>query len=97
MKSDFSYDGARFHAALVLTTILLLSTSARLSAQAADAELVRGPSVNLAHGSLEVAADRRHLVHADGTPFFWLGDTAWELFHRLNREEAELYLEDRRS
>ena len=28
----------------------------------------------------------------DGTPFFWLGDTAWELFHRLNREDAEYYL-----
>jgi len=28
----------------------------------------------------------------DGSPFFWVGDTAWELFHKLNREEAELYL-----
>ena len=25
-------------------------------------------------------------------PFFYLGDTAWELFHRLNREEADRYL-----
>ncbi len=31
----------------------------------------------------------------DGKPFFWLGDTAWELFHKLNKEEAELYLGDR--
>jgi hypothetical protein len=29
------------------------------------------------HGPLQVAADRRHLEHADGTPFFWLGDTWW--------------------
>jgi hypothetical protein len=29
------------------------------------------------HGSLRVAQDRRHLEHADGTPFFWLGDTWW--------------------
>jgi hypothetical protein len=36
-------------------------------------------------------------VTADGRPFFWLGDTAWELFHRLNREEATRYLEDRAS
>ncbi|EIP97109.1 hypothetical protein OpiT1DRAFT_01538 [Opitutaceae bacterium TAV1] len=28
-------------------------------------------------------------------PFFWLGDTAWELFHRLDREEADHYLETR--
>jgi Protein of unknown function (DUF4038)/Domain of unknown function (DUF5060) len=29
------------------------------------------------HGPLEVAADRRYFQHADGTPFFWLGDTWW--------------------
>lgn len=44
---------------------------------------------------LEISEDGRHFVHPDGTPFFWLGDTAWELFHRLDREEATRYLEDR--
>ena len=44
---------------------------------------------------LKVSDNRRFLVHADGKPFFYLGDTAWELFHRLNREEADRYLEDR--
>ncbi len=34
-------------------------------------------------------------MHADGRPFFYLGDTAGELFHRLNREEADRYLENR--
>jgi hypothetical protein len=29
------------------------------------------------HGFLQVSADRRFLVHADGTPFLWLGDTLW--------------------
>ena len=29
------------------------------------------------HGVLKVAADGRHFQHADGTPFFWLGDTWW--------------------
>ncbi len=37
-----------------------------------------------------------HLLMTEyGKPFFWLGDTAWELFHRLNREEAELYFANR--
>jgi hypothetical protein len=36
------------------------------------------------------------LVTESGQPFFWLADTAWELFHRLNRAEAEIYLEIRR-
>ncbi len=46
-------------------------------------------------GRLAVSADQHFLVHADGRPFFYLGDTAWELFHRLNREEADRYLADR--
>lgn len=29
------------------------------------------------HGPIRVSADRRHFCHADGTPFFWLGDTWW--------------------
>jgi hypothetical protein len=45
---------------------------------------------------LKISDNRRFLVHAaSGKPFFYLGDTAWELFHRLNREEADLYLENR--
>jgi hypothetical protein len=44
---------------------------------------------------LKVSPNQRFLVHANGQPFFYLGDTAWELFHRLNREEADAYLEDR--
>jgi hypothetical protein len=47
-------------------------------------------------GGLRISADGRHVVEADGRPFFWLADTAWELLHRLNEEETELYLEDRR-
>ncbi|HLV36881.1 MAG TPA: glycoside hydrolase family 140 protein [Spirillospora sp.] len=45
---------------------------------------------------LYVSANRRFLVTASGQPFFWLGDTAWELFHRCDRDEAEHYLENRR-
>lgn len=44
---------------------------------------------------LKVSDNKRYLVTADGKPFFYLGDTAWELFHRLNREQAEQYLKDR--
>ena len=46
-------------------------------------------------GPLTVSENKRYVVRADGTPFFWLGDTAWELFHRLNREEADKYLKRR--
>jgi hypothetical protein len=44
---------------------------------------------------LRVSENHRYLQYDDGTPFFYLGDTAWELFHRLNREEATWYLSNR--
>ena len=44
---------------------------------------------------LSVSSNRRYLVDEQGRPFFYLADTAWELFHRLTREEADLYLDDR--
>ena len=45
---------------------------------------------------IQVSVNKRFLVTESGKPFFWLGDTAWELFHRLNREQIETYLENRR-
>ena len=44
---------------------------------------------------LRVTANHRYLEDDNGIPFFYLGDTAWELFHRLNREEAAEYLANR--
>ncbi len=49
----------------------------------------------ISEAQLSVSSNKRFLQTADGKSFFWLGDTAWELFHRLNREEAELYLKNR--
>jgi hypothetical protein len=46
-------------------------------------------------GRLRVSENGRYLEQQDGKPFFYLGDTAWELFHRLNRDEADRYLADR--
>jgi len=59
-------------------------------------ELMPAGSIDLRQGVLKVSQNNRFLVYKDGSPFFYLGDTAWELFHRLNREEAEKYLENRR-
>src|SRR5277367_6640653 len=44
---------------------------------------------------LRVSQNQRFLVRTDGSPFYWFGDTAWEIFHRANREEAEQYLKKR--
>jgi len=51
------------------------------------------------HGPIRVARDRRHFEHADGTPFFWLGDTWWMgLCERLKwPEEVRTLAEDRKA
>lgn len=51
---------------------------------------------SLPHLTLRVSTDGRYLERAaSGAPFLWIGDTAWELFHRLDREGALHYLERR--
>ncbi len=72
-------------------TVLLVLLSPAFLATKATAE----PADVFKHGLLKVSENKRFLVHQDGTPFFYLGDTAWELFHRLNREEADKYLANR--
>jgi hypothetical protein len=37
---------------------------------------------------LKVSANRRFLGREVGTLFFYLGDTAWALFHRLSRTDS---------
>ena len=44
---------------------------------------------------LRVTDNGRHIINDDGSPFFYLADTAWELFHRLNREDIAYYLKTR--
>ncbi|MEO6733735.1 MAG: glycoside hydrolase family 140 protein [Ferruginibacter sp.] len=45
---------------------------------------------------LGISANKRFFTTADGKPFFWLGDTGWLLFGKTTREEAAVYLEDRK-
>lgn len=44
---------------------------------------------------IHASPSRRFLITAEGKPFFWLGDTAWNLFHRTLRPEAVTYLKNR--
>lgn len=44
------------------------------------------------HGRLTVSDNRRFIVHDDGTPFFWLGNTAWLMPQRLTRDEVVAFL-----
>lgn len=62
----------------------------------AAAPVLAQPPAWQAHGRLGVSPNRRYIQHADGTPFFWLGDTAWALFWKLNREDVRAYLDNRK-
>ena len=47
---------------------------------------------NWNNGRLKVSDNQRFLQYENGKPFFWLGETAWLMPERLNREEVEYYL-----
>jgi len=49
-----------------------------------------------ASGQIQISEDKKFLTTKNGEPFFWLGDTDWELFHRLTREETVEFLEIRK-
>ena len=64
-----------------------------------DATAIR-PSVETQAATvfpLSIRPGERYLVDAVGRPFLLHGDTAWSLIAQLTREDAELYLDDRRA
>lgn len=79
----------------IISLGITLSLSILLAYSQAD--IWQGPSVDFSHGKLKISENQRFIIHEDGTPFFYLGDTGWELFHRLNKDETERYLENRRA
>lgn len=62
---------------------LMATAILSLSHQLADAQ------------QFSISPNQRYLVDEEGKPFLYLGDTAWELFHRLSSEEARTYLKNR--
>jgi hypothetical protein len=44
---------------------------------------------------LKISGNKRFLMDEHGEPFFWLGDTGWLLFTKLERDEARVYLDNR--
>jgi hypothetical protein len=54
-----------------------------------------GPNPLYRHGPVTVSADGRHFEHRDGTPFFWLGDTAWNGVLRADPDEWDAFLAER--
>ena len=45
---------------------------------------------------MKLRANGNYIYEGD-RPFFWLGDTAWQLFSKLNENEIYVYLKNRKS
>jgi hypothetical protein len=72
-----------------------MPTLTKLAALSVAFLLFISSGLTAAQQRLKVSANHRYLEYENGKPFFYLGDTAWELFHRLDREEATRYLTNR--
>ena len=89
--------GGLLTAALALATLGLVIGCSAPSAQTAGVEADVAPPENAAVFPLVTKPGQRYLEDAIGAPFLIHGDTAWSLIAQLTREDADLYLEDRRA
>jgi hypothetical protein len=48
------------------------------------------------HGPIRISRDGRYLTHEDGTPFFWLADTAWNGALHSTPEDWNTYIRERK-
>jgi len=55
----------------------------------------RGSNPLYAKGYLRISDNRRYLVHANGSPFLWIGDTAWTAYMYATDAEWRQYIDDR--
>jgi hypothetical protein len=75
-------------------------TNPELNGHQAQVKLTayEGTNALLRHGMLRVSADKRHFEQADGTPFYWLGDTWWTgLSDRLSWETFQKLTANRKA
>jgi hypothetical protein len=51
--------------------------------------------INESRTPIRTSPNGRFFIDRNGSPFFWLGDTQWQLFRDFTLEEAEIILKDR--
>lgn len=69
--------------------LLTLSLSCMLTVQIGFSQSAKLPQ-------LKVSSNSHYFITADGKPFFWLGDTGWLAFSRLDRAGIDQYFKDRK-
>ena len=67
----------------LVLTVLLIPISIPSAAQTAD------------NSRIKISKNGRYFIDEEGKPFFWQGDTEWELFHLFSVSEARALLQER--
>lgn len=76
-------------------TVSASGTTGRVGTAAVQAGPAGGANARNQY-ALKVSDNGHYLVeYATGTPFFWIGDTAWEMCHRSNTSEVDTYMLNR--
>ncbi len=80
-------------------TICSDTTNAGLTGQTGEftCTAYEGDTALYRYGAVRSSDDQSYFVWADGTPFFWLADTAWNGVLRSKREDWQRYLQARQS
>jgi hypothetical protein len=61
-----------------------------------DVQAYQGDNPLIKHGHIRVSDNGRYFEHADGTPFFWMGDTWWKcLSKRISFDEFKELTDNR--
>ena len=81
MKSHYNQEDMKKTMLIALLTLVTIGVGAANKQKPWD------------NGRLTVSDNQRFLMHENGTPFFWQGETGWLLPERLDRAEAEWYLQ----
>jgi hypothetical protein len=63
--------------------------------KSSDKGQVFGKRASVKGTRLSVSPNKRHLVDQSGNPFFYLADTAWTLFKRLDHDDVDRYFNNR--
>jgi hypothetical protein len=70
---------------LIIISVLLMLTSTSLPAQVSFNTIIK------------ISPDGRYFTDRKGMPFFWQGDTEWELFHQFKVSEVKSLMLERRT
>jgi hypothetical protein len=62
-----------------------------------DVQMYEGNIPLFAKGTVKVTANKRTLAYNNNEPFFWLGDTAWEMVWKSTLPQAKAFILDRRA